>query len=84
MDDLISPTSKQINELRAYAKDLRGGLAKMLNDAAFTIELLSTPRPEHFGDCTGCKHELKSKLSRFEVCAYCCNRYENRWELKNG
>lgn len=34
-------TSKQIDELRAYAKDRKGELAKMINDAADTIEMLS-------------------------------------------
>ena len=37
----MSLTSKQIDGLRAYAKDRKGELAKMLNDAADTIELLS-------------------------------------------
>lgn len=37
----MSLTSKQIDELRAYAKDRKGELAKMINDAADTIELLS-------------------------------------------
>lgn len=34
--------SKQISELRAYAKDRKGELAKLVNDAADTIETLST------------------------------------------
>lgn len=38
----MSLTSKQIDELRAYAKDRKGELAKLINDAADTIELLST------------------------------------------
>ena len=33
--------SKQIDELRAYAKKRKGELAKLINDAADTIELLS-------------------------------------------
>ena len=37
----MSLTSKQIDKLRAYAKDRKGELAKMLTDAADTIELLS-------------------------------------------
>ena len=37
----MSLISKQIDELRAYAKDRKGELAKMVNDAADTIELLS-------------------------------------------
>ena len=37
----MSLTSKQIDELRAYAKDRKGELAKMINDAADTIEMLS-------------------------------------------
>ena len=37
----MSLTSKQIDELRSYAKDRKGELAKMINDAADTIELLS-------------------------------------------
>ena len=38
----MSLTSKQINELRAYAKDRKGELAKLITDAADTIEMLST------------------------------------------
>ena len=38
----MSLTSKQIAELRAYAKDRKGELAKLINDAADTIETLST------------------------------------------
>ena len=37
----MSLTSKQIDELRAYAKDRKGELAKLINDAADTIEILS-------------------------------------------
>ena len=37
----MSLTSKQVDELRAYAKDRKGELAKMINDAANTIEMLS-------------------------------------------
>lgn len=37
----MSLISKQINDLRAYAKDRKGELAKLVNDAADTIETLS-------------------------------------------
>ena len=37
----MSLISKQINDLRAYAKDRKGELAKLVNDAADTIEELS-------------------------------------------
>lgn len=37
----MSLTSKQIDELRAYAKDRKGEIAKLVSDAADTIELLS-------------------------------------------
>lgn len=37
----MSLTSKQIDELRAYAKDRKGELAKLISDAADTIEVLS-------------------------------------------
>ena len=37
----MSLTSKQIEELRAYAKDRKGELAKLIMDAADTIEMLS-------------------------------------------
>ena len=37
----MSLTSKQIDELRAYAKDRKGELAKLITDAADTIEELS-------------------------------------------
>lgn len=37
----MSLTSKQIDELRAYAKDRKSELAKLINDAADTIEMLS-------------------------------------------
>ena len=42
----MSMISKQIDDLRAYAKDRKGELAKLINDAAFTIELLSAKQPE--------------------------------------
>lgn len=38
----MSLISKQIDELRTYAKNRKGELAKLINDAADTIELLST------------------------------------------
>lgn len=37
----MSLTSKQIDELRAYAKCRKGELAKLINNAANTIEILS-------------------------------------------
>lgn len=37
----MSLISKQIDALRAYAKDRKGELAKLINDAADTIEMLS-------------------------------------------
>ena len=37
----MSLISKQINELREYAKTRKGELAKLINDAADTIEMLS-------------------------------------------
>ena len=37
----MSLTTKQIDELRAYAKDRKGELAKLINDAADTIEVMS-------------------------------------------
>ena len=37
----MSLISKQINDLRAYAKDRKGELAKLVSDAADTIETLS-------------------------------------------
>ena len=37
----MSLTSKKIDELRAYAKDRKGEIAKLVSDAADTIELLS-------------------------------------------
>lgn len=42
----MSLTSKQIDELRAYAKDRKGELAKLINDAVDTIEMLSAKQPE--------------------------------------
>ena len=38
----MSLISKQIQDLRAYAKDRKGELAKLVSDAADTIEELST------------------------------------------
>ena len=38
---MMSLITKQIDELRAYAKDRKGELAKLINDAADTIEQLS-------------------------------------------
>ena len=37
----MSLISKQIDELRAYAKDRKGELAKLISDAADTIKMLS-------------------------------------------
>ena len=37
----MSLISKQIDELRTYAKDRKGELAKLITDAADTIEMLS-------------------------------------------
>jgi len=37
----MSMISKQIDDLRAYAKDRKGELAKLVSDAADTIEMLS-------------------------------------------
>ena len=37
----MSLISKQIDDLRAYAKDRKGELAKLVSDAADTIEMLS-------------------------------------------
>lgn len=37
----MSLISKQIDELRAYAKDRKGELARLINNAADTIEVLS-------------------------------------------
>ena len=37
----MSLTSKQIDELRAYAAERKGELAKLISDAADTIEMLS-------------------------------------------
>ena len=37
----MSMISKQIDELRTYAKDRKGELAKLISDAADTIEVLS-------------------------------------------
>ena len=37
----MSLISKQIEELRVYAKERKGELAKLINDAADTIEMLS-------------------------------------------
>lgn len=61
----MSLISKQIDELRAYAKDRKGELAKMVNDAADTIELLSAKlSAENLGQpslhpniaCSGCRN----------------------------
>jgi hypothetical protein len=41
MENIMSLISKQIDELRAYAKDSNGELAKLISDAADTIEVLS-------------------------------------------
>ena len=42
----MSLISKQIDELRAYAADRKGELAKLITDAADTIEMLSAKQPE--------------------------------------
>ena len=57
----MSLTTKQIDELRAYAKDRKGELAKLINDAADTIEVLSAKRLET-GSCETCKR----------ASSYCC------------
>ena len=37
----VSLISKQVDELRSYAADRKGELAKLVSDAADTIEMLS-------------------------------------------
>ena len=46
------------------------------------VNEMPSAQPEHYGDCTGCKHQ--PRCSREEPCVYCSNNYENRWEQKNG
>lgn len=54
----MSLTSKQIDELRAYAKDRKGELAKMINDAADTIEVLSEKvREPKWIPCSDCERK---------------------------
>lgn len=46
------------------------------------IKPLPSAQPEHYGDCTGCKHQ--PRFSREEPCVSCSNNYENKWRQKNG
>ena len=54
----MSLTSKQIEELRAYAADRKGELAKLIADAADTIEELSAKQPEpKWVPCSDCERK---------------------------
>lgn len=47
----MSMISKQIDDLRAYAKDRKGELAKLINDAAFTNHNSVEATPIHGRFC---------------------------------
>ena len=53
-----------------------------LRDVLTAIVNLPSAQPEHYGDCTGCKHQ--PRFSREESCVSCSNNYENKWRQKNG
>lgn len=50
----MSMISKQIDDLRAYAKDRKGELAKLVSDAADTIEMLSAKLSAANMNCPNC------------------------------
>lgn len=78
-------TSKQIEELRAYAADRKGELAKLINDAADIIELLSARKTgmwisdgvrfkggHEWMHCSECGLEaLDTPLNRTNYCPNC-------------
>ena len=72
----MSLTTKQIDELRAYAKDRKGELAKLINDAADTIEVLSAKlhasqmersSQYYHGGWIPCSERLPKKSGRYIV-----------------
>lgn len=55
----MSLISKQVDELRAYATDKKGELAKLINNAADTIEMLSAKvREPKWIPCKECMPEV--------------------------
>ena len=91
-------TSKQIEELRAYAADRKGELAKLINDAADIIELLSARKTgmwisdgvrfkggHEWMHCSECGLEaLDTPLKRTNYCQNCGARMENPGETRRG
>ena len=72
----MSLISKQIDELRAYAKDRKGELAKLINDAADTIEVLSAKlhasnmerSSQHYNDgWIPCSERLPEEYSNYLI-----------------
>lgn len=75
----MSLTSKQVDELRAYAKDRKGELAKLINDAADTIETLSAKlhasqmersSQYYHGGWIPCSERLPEESGRYIITAY--------------
>ena len=84
----MSLISKQIDELRAYAKDSNGELAKLINDAADTIEELSTKlytanmerSSQYYNDgWISCNEKLPDEYGEYLVtkrtCGWNCEEY---------
>ena len=72
----MSLISKQIDELRAYAKDSNGELAKLINDAADTIEVLSAKLHTSNMERSSRYHH-EAWLEEYEgiyVCGFCGRR----------
>lgn len=68
----MSLTTKQINELRSYAADRKGELAKLINAAADTIE-------EFNNSIKNLRIQLRTQ-SRWIPCDDCerkCDKWEN-------
>ena len=60
----MSMISKQIDDLRAYARDRKGELAKLVSDAADTIEMLSAKLSA--ANMTGESKRLEAKMDEKE------------------
>ena len=81
----MSLTTKQIDELRAYAKDRKGELAKLINDAADTIEMLSAKlhasqmeriSQYYHGGWIPCQERLPEEDGEYLVLYYIRSRYK--------
>ena len=95
----MSMISKQIDDLRAYAKDRKGELAKLVSDAADTIETLSAKlsaanmeRSERYyhGDWIPCSERLPEEdqevlaTTNWGDVTYAWRYDNNKWFIHEG